>query len=286
MPDFHDDQANSQALEFETFNLYFFNIKHFKVTSFNFQPIAIQRMLLLPQSVSNYDTTSIMTSQGQDDAPPPYEHSDEFEHLFDTKSKELLLPSDSNEPGFAAASALTRGLQVPTRSATCSSGFDYPEELAQHNISKDQWSEFTQVIRDEAKLSRQQWTTVVGKGLGTLAIGGIMVGFLGAIPAVLVARHIRKRKEHRNLADAMTGEQGERLARHISHWNATFFRPRGLLIRVDLPNELVEDMEGMDLHLKGSSSGSKASQSRDAAANKARVVIIPLDGSITEATRA
>ncbi|KAJ5715525.1 uncharacterized protein N7483_012706 [Penicillium malachiteum] len=197
----------------------------------------------------------------------------------------LLLPSESNDFGFAASYTLTRGLQVPSRSGTCSSGFDYPEDLMQHNITKEQWSQFTQVIRDEAKLSRQQWTTVVGKGLGTLAIGGLMIGFLGAIPAVLFARHIRKRKEQKNLKEAMTGARGQRLAHHISHWNETFFRPRGLLIRVDLPNELVQDMEGMDLHLQGSSSQSP-SKARDEAAVKARVVIIPLEGSISESRRA
>ena len=226
-----------------------------------------------------------MSNQGQADAPPPYEPSEEFDSLVDKKSKELLLPSKSNELGFAPASALTRGLQVPSRTATTSSGFAYPEELTQHNISKDQWTEFTQVICDEAKLSRQQWTTVVGKGLGTLAIGGLMVGFLGAIPAVLVARHIRRRKEQRNLSAAMTDAQGERLAHHISHWNETFFRPRGLLIRVDLPDELVKDMEDMDLYLKDWKAQSDP-KARDKAALKARIVIIPMDGMPSDSGRA
>ncbi|KAJ6023747.1 hypothetical protein N7540_004544 [Penicillium herquei] len=226
-----------------------------------------------------------MANESHTDLPPAYEHSEEYEYLLDTKSKDLLLPSESNDFGFAASYTLTRGLQVPSRSGTCSSGFDYPEELLQHDITKEQWSQFTQVIRDEAKLSRQQWTTVLGKGLGTLAIGGLMIGFLGAIPAVLVARHIQKRKEQKNLADAMTGAQGQRLAHHISHWNETFFRPRGLLIRVDLPNKLVEDMEGMDLHLERSEFRSE-SKARDEAPSKARVVIIPLEGSGSEARRA
>ncbi|KAJ5281988.1 hypothetical protein N7478_007360 [Penicillium angulare] len=219
-----------------------------------------------------------MTSQGKADAPPPYESSKDYDDfVIDNKSKELLLPNQPDDLGFAVSSTLTRGLQVPSRTATTSSGFEYPEELTQHNISKDQWGDFTQVICEEAKLSRQQWTTVVGKGLGTLAIGGLMVGFLGAIPAVLVARHIRRRKEQRNLSAAMTGSQGERLAHHISHWNEGFFRPRGLLIRVDLPDELVDDMEDMDLHL-GDWKAKADPKARDKAALKARIVIIPLEG--------
>ncbi|KAJ5949771.1 hypothetical protein N7454_001355 [Penicillium verhagenii] len=226
-----------------------------------------------------------MSNQGQADTPPPYNPSEEFEYAFDEKSMEqLLLPNHADEPGFAISSTLTRGLQVPSRSATCSSGFDYPEELSQHRISEAQWSRFTQVIRDEAKLSRQQWSTVIGKGLGTLAMGGLMVGFFGAIPAVLVARHIRRRKEKRNLISAMAGEQGQRLAHHISFWNENFFQPRGLLIRVDLPNELLADMEDMDLHLEGSAT-QPDSKAREKAAPRARIVIIPFEGSPSSSRR-
>lgn len=249
----------------------------------NLRIFTTDRQMLLVASVqqSTYtSTTSIMSSQGRAraHAPPPYNPLEAFGYSTDSKSNEyLLLPEQADEPGFAIASTLTRGLQVPSRSATCSSGFDYPEELSQHQISEKEWSQFTQVIRDEAKLSRQQWTTVIGKGLGTLAIGGLMVGFFGAIPAVLVARHIRRRKEKRNLVSAMEGEQGERLAHHISSWNENFFQPRGLLIRVDLPNELLEDMKNMDLHLEGFDQFDP--RARDRAALKARIVIIPVEES-------
>lgn len=104
-----------------------------------------------------------------------------------------------------------------------------------------------------------------------------MIGFLGAIPAVLVAKNARKRQEQRNLIASMAGARGERLSRHIAQWNETFFRPRGVLIRVDLPDEYLDDMEIMDLHRSGSKKS--ASRAREDAALKARVVIIPLDGS-------
>lgn len=248
----------------------------------NYTHLHYERGMLLVASVQpiHTSTASIMSSQSRDRAhgPPPYNPLEAFDDSMHSDSKEyLLLPEQADEPGFAVASTLTRGLQVPSRSATCSSGFDYPEELSQHRISEKQWSQFTQVIRDEAKLSRQQWTTVIGKGLGTLAIGGLMVGFFGAIPAVLVARHIRRRKERRNLVSAMEGEQGERLAHHISFWNENFFQPRGLLIRVDLPNELLEDMNDMDLHLEGFEQSDP--RARDRAALKARIVIIPVEES-------
>lgn len=202
------------------------------------------------------------------DAPPPYSPSDGFDSHADEK-----IESPPVLPEVAVASALTRGLQVPSRSAACSSGFDYPEELLRYGICAEHWSQFTQVISDESKLSRHQWTIVVGKGLGMLAVGGLMIGFLGAIPALIVARLARLRQEQRNLTAT------DSLSRHISHWNETFFRPRGVLIRVDLPNEFLGDLDTMDVSLNRSSP-----QSREKAGLKARIVIIPCDHSSTLAS--
>ncbi|EKV06665.1 hypothetical protein PDIG_68610 [Penicillium digitatum PHI26] len=219
-----------------------------------------------------------MNTLEHDDAPPMYSPSKEFNSLLDEKTKNpmILLP-EQNEPGFAVASALSRGLQVPSRSGACTSGFKYPDEISHYGISESHWAQFTQVICDEAKLSCRQWTTVVGKGLGTMAVGGLMVGILGAIPAIFVARLTRNRQEQRNLISSMAGASDEYLARHISQWNETVFRPRGVLIRVDLPDQYLSDMEEMDIHTSGGSARSDQ-KSRDKAALKARIVIIPLDG--------
>jgi hypothetical protein len=220
---------------------------------------------------------STMANQDHPDEPPPYSSS--FEYLVHEKpDTEIVLPRQPDEPGFAVSSTLSKGLQVPSRTSASSSGFDYPDEVVRYGITPEHWRQFTQAIQDEAKLSRKQWTTVIGKGLGTLAIGGLMIGFLGAFPAVLVARTAQKRQERRNLNASMAGVRGERLSRHISHWNETFFRPRGVLIRVDLPDEYLDDMRDMDLHKKESSSLSDE-RAREKAALKARIVIIPLEGS-------
>ncbi|KAJ5152574.1 uncharacterized protein N7482_009052 [Penicillium canariense] len=212
--------------------------------------------------------------QRQGDALPPYDHSEGPDYLLDEKA--FLLPPGSDEPGQAVASTLTRGLQVPSRTSAATSGFDYPAVLTQYGISPGDWQQFTQVIGDEAKLSRQQWSTVIGKGLGTLAIGGLMIGLLGAVPAIFVARNARKRQEQRNLIAAMAGMKGERLSRDISHWNETFFRPKGVLIRVDLPDEYLGEMSKMDLHRSDRPWGRSEAEAREKAALKARIVIIPM----------
>lgn len=222
-----------------------------------------------------FETSNMETSRWPE-ALPPYEPSPDYSPT-DEKKDQFLLEPDSSEPGFANLSTLSRGLQVPSRTAATTSGFAYPEELSRHEISQKKWTEFTVAICEEAKLSRQQWTTVVGKGLGTLALGGVMIGILGAIPAVLVAKHARRRQEHRNLVSSMAGARGEQLSRHLAHWNETFFRPRGVLIRLDLPDEYLDDMDIMDLHRGGSKKSNV--RAREDAALKARIVIIPLDTS-------
>lgn len=220
-----------------------------------------------------------MDQHDHSSSTPPYSPS-QYDQPSDNEeqAENFLHPSKPDEPGLAVASALSKGLQVPSRTAACGSGFDYPDELSSHGVSKEQWEQFTQPIRDESKLSKEQWTTVIGKGLGTFAIGGLMIGFLSAIPAVFVARNARKRQEQRNLISSMAGVPGTRLLRHISQWNESFFRPRGILVRVDLPHEYLEELNYMDLHGTYFSNRS-AAKAQDKAALRARIVIIPLEGS-------
>lgn len=113
---------------------------------------------------------------------------------------------------------------------------------------------------------------MIGKGLGALAIGGFMIGFLGAFPALLVIRRARKRQEKRNLIAAMAGVRGEHLSRYVEHWNEAFFRPRGVLIRVDLPDEYIDDIRDMGIHRNASSLLSDE-RAREKAALKARIVV-------------
>ncbi|KAJ6111336.1 hypothetical protein N7523_007397 [Penicillium sp. IBT 18751x] len=216
-----------------------------------------------------------MAHKDHSEAPPPYDSA--FEYTVNEKlDADFVLPRESDEPGFAVSSTLSRGLQVPSRTSVTSSGFDYPEELTRYGVSSEHWCQFTQAIQDEAKLSRQQWTTVIGRGLGTLAVGGLMIGFLSAFPALLVARKSQQNQERRNLIASMAGARGQHLTRHVSHWNETFFRPRGVLIRVDLPNEYLDDMTSMDLHTNKKKPRSDQ-EAREKAALKARIVIIPLE---------
>ncbi|CAL5871569.1 uncharacterized protein PFLUO_LOCUS5822 [Penicillium psychrofluorescens] len=218
------------------------------------------------------------------DLPPAYTSSPENVQAddFNKKSQSPVLLPHAEDPGFALASALSRGLQVPSRSDACSSGFDYPEELASHGITATHWAQFTQRISAEAKLSRQQWKVVIGKGLGTLAVGGLMFGFFGAIPALFIARHARRRQEQRNLVAAMAGMENQRLARHIANWNETFFQSRGVLIRVDLPDEYLDEMDEMDV---GTSRPPPCAdqRARAKAALKARIVVIPLNKGMSSA---
>lgn len=217
-----------------------------------------------------------------------------------------LLPTDQ-EAGFAPESLLRRGLQVPTRSKLLTSGFAYPDILTSYSVTEDAWNVFTTQVTSYAKLSSSQWHTTIGKGLGTLAVGGLVFGWFGAIPAYLVLRKTRQRREEENLRERLRGEyrgrgsrnlteeelQEAELPRFIARWNESFFQPRGLLIRVDLPNE-ADDMGAMDVgtaspapstspqrvtspaYKSPARRSAEEARQRLRAARKGRVVIMPL----------
>jgi hypothetical protein len=92
--------------------------------------------------------------------------------------------------------------------------------------------EFTNEVSAQANLTPAQWLTTVGYGAGALAVGALCVGFLGVIPATIIGHKVRKNKEKKNFEHAF--ESGT-MAQRLQHWNETYFNPRNLAVRVDLP---------------------------------------------------
>lgn len=182
-------------------------------------------------------------------ARKPCDGNDDHTNLWSMAVSEPYLPPyrTNIEPGLAPEYMLTRGLQVPSRADHFTSGFAYPAVLHQYGVTKHHWQQFTQELTQEVRLSRRQWTTAIGRGLGVLAVGGLMLGFFSVLPAAIILCNTRTGRERKNLAAAMTDEANSELSRKIQVWNETFFRPRGLLIRVDLPCEDLKDMDHMDV---------------------------------------
>lgn len=133
-----------------------------------------------------------------------------------------------------------------------------------------------------------------------------MMGIFGAIPAVMVAKRKRANQENRNLAAAMgvspssspgnnaevegaREEDGSSLSYRINQWNETFFQPRGLMIRIDMPfdDTAIEDGLGVAVASSSPASSRKSSVSstgrddsqktRYKVRNRCRIVIIPLN---------
>ncbi|MCJ1370969.1 hypothetical protein MMC20_002184 [Loxospora ochrophaea] len=251
-------------------------------------------------------------SNSPTDEPPAYVRGD-FSRKYEVELNEQLrktsqpasseasiISPTSDEPGYAKETTLLRGLQVPARFSYVSSGFKYPKILASNGVSKEHWSAFTDEITKCSHLSPSQWLTTIGGAAGTWLAGGMVVGFLGAIPAAVVGHKMRRRREESNfIAAAASGV----LRQCVNRWNQTFFVPKGLSIRVDIPGDCT-DLEDMDVSTSKlfkyeSAAGSPTSESgpseglgvdkkklkyearegrtRMKAAFRARVVIIPLN---------
>jgi hypothetical protein len=232
---------------------------------------------------------------------------------IDSESAALIYPSrDGSRPGFAPEQTLSRGLQIPSKSYRLTSGFEYPAALSTYDVSQEDWTRFTHEITENAKLSSSQWKTVIGVGIGTMTVGGMMIGVFGAIPAIIAARRKRANQESRNLAKAMglspssssptksqedlgeeREESGNSLSYRINQWNETFFKPRWLLIRIGMPYEMsaVEDglyvvkqfpsLSPVSLRQVSVSSISAENETRQKerlkASHRCRIVVIPLN---------
>lgn len=209
-----------------------------------------------------------------------------------TESESIILPT-ATSPGFGSEAILVRGLQVPTKSKRVSSGFKYPDVLEIAGVSKESWAAITTEIKQHAKMDSSQWLTVLGKSALTLGVGNLMIGFFGIIPAVIVGHKLRKKHEKKNFQAA--GQSGV-LADCVKRWNETYFLPRKLVVRVDIPGD-ASDMAAMDIStsksfqqrarqssfhnadISGSARYSDAqiqeTRARMKAARRGRIVIIP-----------
>ena len=171
----------------------------------------------------------------------------------------LIIPPTATSPGYAEESVLVRGLQVPAKSSYVTSGFKYPSVLARAGVTKQSWTSFTNEIKHHADLSATQWMTTIGGAMGALVVGNMMVGFFGLVPSAIVGHKMRKKREHLNFIEA---SRSGALMQCVQRWNEVYFKPRRLVVRVDVPGES-EDMASMDV------STSKEFQQRAASVNVA-----------------
>ena len=111
------------------------------------------------------------------------------------KYEQIVQPTEYL-PGYAGESVLLRGLQVPSKSGYVSSGFKYPKILNRAGVSEDSWAEFTNEIKQLAKMSANQWLTTIGGALGTWAVGSMVIGFLTFVPAAIIGHKMRYYSTH------------------------------------------------------------------------------------------
>ena len=232
-------------------------------------------------------------------------------------NKELIVAALEDDPQPSGAwsgeeeqsatldvSALARGLQVPSRRKSPASGFEYPSAVEKLGISKEDWDKFSDEVRSHASMTKKQWKKTIGMATGTIFVGALMVGFLSAVPGVIVGQKMRDKREKTNFKAA--SESGA-LLECIERWNRDFFFQRGVAVRVDVPGT-ASDMARMDLSTskefrersetasistQSSSLGSwsgysdsliEESRARVKAQRRGRIVLMPLDSAASTAT--
>lgn len=171
-------------------------------------------------------------------------------YLAARDQQEAPRSNDPESPYTPTPTDISRGLQVPTCNRRVSSGFPYPEMLFNYGISPQQWSEFTSEITRAANLTNRDWAVAVGSGVGTVLASSIIVGWLGLIVGAFVGEKVRQSAENKNLRAA----KGE-LEIRLLHWNETVFRPRGFLVRLEMPGETTVEALEMNMYRRQKRSG-------------------------------
>ena len=179
---------------------------------------------------------------------------------------------------------LPRGLQVPTRHHTLTSEYPFPPILLLAGVDKGTWLLFTAEVRKLASLSGPQWAITIGGSSAIAILGGLAINAFSFIPAAVWGHRLRCAMELENFALAYSSGA---LAECLGRWNRSYFRGKGIAVRVDIPY-LSQDMEQMDLSTsklyksqhgfdKARPNSVRESRARMRASRRARIIIVPLD---------
>ncbi|MCJ1300992.1 hypothetical protein MMC08_003791 [Hypocenomyce scalaris] len=198
------------------------------------------------------------------DLPPSYEShntptvfhsSDEKDYIHITAdpagAEPISLSPNYNELSAPEVNSLQqplqRAFQVPTQTRLLSSGFAYPSQLAPYDISEEKWDEFSSSLVSEARMTANRWMSALGRGGAPLVVGAFALHWMGFFPMSFYIHRLRLSGEKANMVAARISGG---LEQKIELWNEHFFRPRGLIIRFELPGEVAE-MKNTDLVVPG-----------------------------------
>ena len=203
---------------------------------------------------------------------------------------------ENSAPSRPKMMMLERGLQIPSRRSTITSGFKLPPLLQEHRVTVEQWDLFTRELRGHARMTGSQFLTFVGYSIGFGLVWNFFPVF-GVIPSTIMSHKLAKRMEHQNFNTAQTSGALETFSKR---WNENYFERLGLRVDVEVPGN--GNMDGMDVAstklfryqqkfgttspLAGAASKyatarearyqSKEGHQRVKAAHKARIIFVPL----------
>jgi len=197
---------------------------------------------------------------------------------------------------------LERGLQVPSRMGTITSGFRRPPILAAYGVSKLKWKLFTRELKGYARMSGKQFGTYVGWNIVYGVCWSLVLPAIGGIPATLMGHKLHKKIELENFVAAQDSGAFDSFTKR---WNEDYFEPLGLRVVIAIPgNGTMKDMDvassklfryqqkvGTTAPMPGAASKGadrkeeryqiKEGHSRVKAAHRARIIVMPYGGSAT-----
>ena len=137
---------------------------------------------------------------------------------------------------------LKRGLQIPSKRSTITSGFKLPSLLQAQGVSQWKWKSFTKELGGHAELSGRQLVNFAGMSVGYGLLWNFVAPIGGFIPGAIMTRNLGKKIELENFETAQTTGA---LDTFTKRWNETYFEPLGLQVTIATPGH--GSMDGMDV---------------------------------------
>lgn len=160
--------------------------------------------------------------------------------IYDTPES-IITPATETSIVPRRKPGLKRGLQIPSRMGTITSGFKLPPLLQAQGVSKREWRVFTMELKSYATMHGKQLVNFAGISIGYGVLGVFIAPHLGVIPAGIMSHKWAKKTEKNNFIAAHTNGAFEPFTKR---WNETYFEPLGLHVMIAIPgNGGMEDMD-------------------------------------------
>lgn len=124
---------------------------------------------------------------------------------------------------------------IPGNSRLVRSGFPYHESLIPAQVNLSDWLQFSAAIASCVQQTSKDRLEALICGLISGSTLLLMIGPFSLLAGISAARSCARAKEQEKILQSVQMDQA--LCQVLREWNNTYFLPRGLIVRLDVPDD-------------------------------------------------